>query len=620
MNLESAILLVIYLQGALTFATLMTSIGMVAMYRKQRDMDTILREIAGKPRTHPNAKSSISALTILLLVTGVGVASSPREAVAAAHRDIKAVPRPLREFQRYLTDYHYTHNPKEQDVRGKLGDFWFNSLSRESDPVKMARVPYRDDTGKPLLNPDGKPRLVPGLYRINILDYKLPLKVWEKLAFTDPYLHTPVEKAVKRADKPVEYEEKVVEWEGGIWPYDGKEYAKGSFKYKKKVPVAAKEEVVEEKPGRSSTDPSVGQAVGVDPKQILDLVLECNTQAPILRLDWFMVETSQQTERQGTGYYDFLEIKKRADWDKQAFLRKDDVEEAQKRVMAIVPYSGVAINGRQILRAQTITGGVWITLDTIKQVKREDNDKRDVVQNLDKDLVHDAEEGYAFNKAGFFIFWKGDAKGNRQDSVPDNVASDKVSPGNEARIHPYSCIMCHEEGIRPIDDYARRLYKQRLSMDNPDIGLTGPKYEKQKELQRLYLRDLEGHIKEDQARYARTLMALTAVPERGIAGFTPQQLAKEWTKLQKGYRDTNIGLEEAAREYGTTPSHLKNSLGKAAEYYQRQGFYLNTNFVGLLQSPQLKMRRDTFERLYIYGMMYVHGQYPPIKPPTGKPP
>lgn len=585
MNLESAILHIVYLQGFLTLAFILLAVCMFFLYRKQRSMDEILREIVGKKRSQPNGKTLTSAFILLLALATGGICSSPREAFAYAAKDIQSVPKPLRKYQRYLTDYQYVEDPKTLDTRAKLGDFWINSLSREADLVKMTRVVYRDH--------DGKPVIVLGLYRINLLDYRIPLKVWEKLAFTDPYLHTPTEK-VKKPIGPVEYELVPTSWEGGIWPGDGKFYEKGSFRYEKRVPKK-QEEVVEEK---------AGHAVGVDPKDIITLTTECNSQAPILRLDWFMVETSQQTERQGTGYYDFLEIKNRKDFDALSFLRKEDVEKAQKRVMAIVPKSGVALNGRQILRAQTITGGYWLTLDTIKQVKREDNDKRDVVQNLDKDLVHDAEEGYGVGSNGLFKYWKGDAKGNRQDSVPDTVASDKVSPGNEARIHPYSCVMCHEEGIRPIDDYARRLYKQRLDPKNPDISLTGPEYEKQKELQRLYLRDLDSHIKADQTNYARSLFSITEM--------TPQQLAREWTKLQKGYRETDVGFNEAAREYGTTPTHLLNSLGKAAAYYQSKGYYLNTNFVGMMQTPQLKMRRDTFERLFIYGMMYTHGQVPSL--------
>jgi hypothetical protein len=404
----------------------------------------------------------------------------------------------------------------------------------------------------------------PDLLRLNLKDYALPHEVWEKLAEVDPYFHTQIE---------TEGVEKVVEelWPGGVWS-DGRNYPRGAFKVQKKVTLPA---------GKQSA-----LAPWLDAGVAAGLAKAANSKAPVVRADWWLVQTSQQVVRQGTGYYDFLRVKNRDDFWKLVRLDKKAAEEAQREVRAIVDDSGVALNNRQVVRLGTLLGGYWVTLDS-----KRSTGKNNAVRNLNGDYKHDAEEVYAALPNGLFALFAGDANGVRADSVPDDIASSGVAPGNDRRIHLHSCVTCHVEGIRPIDDWARSVY-------TGDVALAGPDAEKIRRLRRLYLSDLERWVRRDRADYAEALLK--------ISGLKPAEMAKLFGHLHASYAEARLGREQAAAELGTNPAHLLASLksiaGKAGS--------IDPLVSGYLKEPPRRLRREHFEEAYPLLQQYLRGYTP----------
>ena len=472
------------------------------------------------------------SVPLLLLLVAPALAD-PSAALAAAVADARKLTPDARTRARYLYDPYYLIERK------KVFDFWANSLSREVDLVKLVAVGA-------------------GVLRADLADYGWDAKVWEKLADADPYFHAQIE-TFKLSDTLL--------WPGGRWE-DGKEYAAGSFTYQKQIKVR-----------------QTAAAPWVDARQIGELIAFTQSQAPLLRADWWLVQTAAQVGREGTGYYDFLGLKKRDDYFKLIGLDVKAAQRLKKEVAAIVARSGVALNNRQVFRLQSLSGGHWTTLDSLKDI-----DKNNAIRLLNGDYAHDAEEHYGFLPNGLFAFFLSNAAGVRQDSVPDGIAGDHVSTSNDRRIHPgVSCIRCHVEGIRSINDWGRRAYTGALQLQSVD-------YERLKRLRRLYLSDLDRHVKRDREDYAEALLS--------VNGLTPGLNAKAFAAVWQQHLDADVSLDDAAKELGTTAERFTAAL-KA--YHRRTG-QLDPVLAGYLADPPLPARREHLEEVFGQAALIVQGK------------
>lgn len=605
----------------LLLAVLLLAVGFVAACQflqlsAQREtnraitsLDEAFRLAHGLPPSQvpsPPKGVPFKAVFITLLLAPSLWGGSPQAAVASIHKDLENVPPQDRPYTRYLSAYHY-HDDKERLELRQLADFTANSLSRNRNIRRVVAVdPVTDKTGKIIRHAT--------LFRIDLRWYFMPVKVWEKLLDSEVYFHRDgvVDKVQPRGPPgsekitvpgteatPVEYEWKKVEWEGGDWTDkatgETKYYPKGAFTYMKQLPK------VPDLVTKGGTE-AVIPGTWYDSKLWAAIVKATHTEVPVVRADWFIVQVFQQDERDGSGYFDFLEIKNRADVEKLALLNRDQVEKALEEIRAIMPISNVALNNRQIARLGTARGGYWYTLDAIRQKKRKDNLRRNAQRNLDipsdgiKNFIHDAEEIYFFLPNRLFGFFAGDAKGVLQASVPPNVASDKSTfVGNDTRIHPRNCVFCHKEGLRPLNDWARRVYRV-----NSVMKLVGPIDEKQEKLQSLYLSNLEDELKADQDRYAKALWAACELK--------PPEVADLLKKYHDKYLKDTLGVEDVARELGVTKAHLLASLKRYALFLQKtKGRGLDPALVGLLMVPEESMRREYFEEVFSQAMDVVMG-------------
>lgn len=473
--------------------------------------------------------------TVALLAAALcGAAlASPQAAVAAALADVRRLPAEKAQYTRYLTLYAVPE--RDQEMWAKATAYHVNELSREAD----------------LLAPR---RAAPLLLAIDIRDYGGTFtRVYEKLADVEPYFHATVEVT------HTEY------WPGG--DEDGRYWPPGNYRVKKKKRAAA---------------PWLPTAA------VAELIQRTQSQVPIVRADWFFFWTSIQANRKGTGYYDFLGLKSRDDYERLIGLDVKAAQKVRREVAAIIRRSGVAQNNRQVFRFGAIDAGAWQTRDVFDASVK----GRNAIRNLDDDFIHDAEEWYGFLPNRLFAFYLSNANGDAQDTAPDKIGPDTTASGNDGRIHVcLSCVRCHVEGIRPLGDYARRLYRGSVQLQSPD-------YDKLKRLRQLYLGPLEQLVRRDREDYAEALASLT--------GWKPAELSAAYKKAWRWYADTDVDSVQAARELGVTPECLLGAL-KASNAATGQ---IDPVLAAYLKEPPETILRDQWEEVFSLAATLAAGFVP----------
>lgn len=501
-------------------------------------------------------------LVILALLTLPAISlADPGKHVLQAAADIQRVPVELRHYIRYLD---LPDGEKDRKILLDALAFQCNSLSREIDIIPL--------------------QVVGDLVRLNTKDFEYNLDVWEKFSGLDSYYHTQLVKV----DVIVPVVEEVT-IEGIEFYREGGDNAlilinrsdvqsgetlfvrrrRGESLQRVTMPAGRKAQQV-----KQAEKGFAAHAPWLPTEAIASLSLATKSDAPIVRADWFIWQTGAQFKRGGAGYYDFLGFKKREDIEKFTALDIAAAKRVRKEIAAIVSESGVAVNNRQVIRYQTLTGGYWATLDV------EDNEgNHNAVEVLDGDFKHQAEEIYAPHMNGLFVYGASDADGTLQEKVPVKFAGDDKNTNKSVEIEPmFSCVRCHTEGLRPIDDWARKTFTGPVKLASYD-------YEKYKRLKRLYLSDLPGQLKIDQEAYARAL--------KKVNGLTPEANARNYANQWRKYADTSLGLEETAVELGVDVKVWKEALVKYSS-----GKLVNPLLAGLLADPPARIRREHWVAKY----------------------
>lgn len=385
----------------------------------------------------------------------------------------------------------------------------------------------------------GRPRRVTDtLYAIRLSEFGWPADLYGRLTFRDPYFHV-------------------------LLTEDGKR-PKGD------VPSPA---------------PWLGSAAAQDELRALT-----HSQVPLLRADWFFVETSIQDGRgtpgQGTGYYDWIGVTDRASFQRAVGHDPKLAAERHRQWRAIVKDSGVAHFPRQVERDDALGGGYWFTLDVLDDGKGDRNGLR----KLGGDFRHQAEEHYAIGPAGLPWTFLCDAEGNAQASAPDKIGTDDTRPGRRRIIDVNaSCVRCHKEILRPLDNWFSELTAS-ASAEVP--------YEKAQELRRLYVRDLQAKLKQDRQAFVDRL--------KECNGLTPKANAELYARLWDWYAEGRLSLADCAREAGVTPRRL----GEVLLAVQRQK-KLDPVLADLVRSKPLKIRREHWEEVFPIVQTYLIGEVKP---------
>jgi hypothetical protein len=450
-----------------------------------------------------SAKLAIRASTAsVLLAWAANAPAAPPEAFAQVLLDARTVYAQDKEtayFTRYLD---LTHKSDE--------DFTFyrtvltlhvNLLSREALIVA--------------------PRQVGKILALDLRDYGIDAKVWERLINREPYYH-----------QQKEYVEQTPRY--GTDAY-GRQVVTGHDQ-KKAVKIAA--------------------ADFIPQPQAKELYALTQSQVPVVLGDWFFVQTSVEADRggigKGFGYYDFLGLKNRDDFFKLVGFDEKDRRSIVSEIGAVVMghNSGVAQNDRMVVRRGAVDGFLYFTIDFFENNLDEQNPL--AILDRDKGLKHQAERHFGVLPNGLPAMLACNDKGVLQDTAPDKIGPDHTASGNDKRIHPSkSCVSCHSNGfLKPITDEVRQIYS--VDRERGYNLLASPSKEEQLKLSRIYLRNLNQKLEDDRKAYTR------AVKE--CNGQDVAAACADYRDAYERYVLKSLDIEAIAAGLGVTVPHLQARL------------------------------------------------------------
>lgn len=469
-----------------------------------------------------------------------------RAAAEAALRDVRTLPPELRPHVRYLLRSRRGAYPKFY----KVLNFQVHSLSTEPEfapPAELTRE----------------------LLRVNLKDYGWKREVWERLATVEPYLHLAVvEEGAAPAHVPAPKQE--ARWVS---------YDKGK--------TFRREVIAEYVPAAPAAPKVVNKPAPWGGPALAELGKELHSEAPLLRADWFVHQTGVAKDRVA-GYYAWLNLgEEEKDFQQLIGADPEKARRRKKEAAASVAESDVTINNRSIEWQEALgPGGYFLTSDFLKSFGRQ-NVLR-VLKGETEPPRGDATEQYGFLPCDLFAYWLGNAERKRQDEAPSNIAGDSESTrkGDRRVQVMLSCVRCHKEGLRPVDDWVRRVYQ-----GNPS-ALANKDYDKFKRIQRLYLSDLKGRLAEGNERYAKALARLNG--EGWTARVNSDAYGEEW----RLYADTSLSVKEVADEHYTTPIHLVTVLTEYAKELRAKGGEADPLIDGLIAGDPPPLRREHHEEIY----------------------
>lgn len=422
-----------------------------------------------------------------ILIAALALASAgmtPAECVAVASKDLATIPPTVQPYIRYLTLGEFDRADRVEKAKVLSGHV--NHLSTEQDLQPVAVVDGSDSA----------------VLRINLNDYGWSPELWEKLAEVDPYFHVVV----------------IEDWPGGVW--NGKHYPAGPYKVHALAPWL-------------SEAPS-------SPAMLSAIVEATHSQVPIVRGDWFLNQSAIQALRR-VGYYDFLRVKSQKDFDDLAGFDRKIADRASRIDRESVGMSGVTLQPRAIIREEGVRP-VWRTFDFELAV-----DGKDPLRIIGKDIekAFDATEQFALLRNGLWATALFNGKGERQDFAPPQIASDKQSKSNDARVHVnQSCLRCHVDGgLQAVDGWFRH-GGQPVVKSFDEV--------KARQFRQQYQSDLKRYLDRDRAVYA------DAVKE--VTGWTPKAWSAAYAAEWERYEDARVDLEWAARDLHTTLPNLKRVM------------------------------------------------------------
>lgn len=499
---------------------------------------------------------------------------TPESSMLFAVADLKTVPPELQQNMRYFSLYNIPAN--KRDDYAKMLSFVCNSLSTRKKIYIPVFVGASDKT----------------VVRINIKDYDWPVDAWEKLAlegsgvrpFPEPYFHTLLVKEAEikfRIEKRKQLVKKTVTKEVlkdvqvGTIANTGQPYYE-----KRKVQEQVVEEVEEEVEVKipieqKNLKESLASAPWLNADIMKDFIKMTQSQAPIVRADWFICYATLPP-----AYYNFLKLgDKLQDFEKFAFADPKKAEEARGQDRAVIIQSGVTRNNRRARRSPTFTGGYyWETFDTLNSIRGNKS-----LTNLLDDKF-DAGEFICSLPNGLQAYYLSNGKFERQDEAPINIAKDMNAVDGVVR-NGRSCMICHAEGIKPIDDEVRAL--NRWNPNHDGVRLLVTKEKDAYKIDDLFSSDLDKQVTKDMQLFADAV-GLTN-------GLKPAANAKIYAEVYDRYIEHLMTKEDVARDCALTLPQL-DALLKLSN---------DPVMLGLLRRPIRAVRRDQFEESFQSFMLLV---------------
>jgi len=487
-------------------------------------------------------------LLVAVPVAGAGAgagATSPEASVRAALADCRKLPADRAARARYLSAYHL-HDREELNRLDVVLRFVVNVLSTETELVAPVRVR-------------------PDLWRVYEDDYGAPWeKAWQKLKDAESFYHV---KAVILADV---YE--TVEVPYGYYLNEiGQRISRNDPTWtpqSKWVTTSVKTEkkLVKRRGVQAGAAPWVAGA------GIADLIRLAQSESPVVRADWWVWQVMAQ-EGRAAGYYDFLGFKDEKEFQDLGGVNLKASQKLKLELRNVVGRSTVTLNSREIEWHAALTGSYFRSNDYDKSV-----DAKNPLRLLDGDAKPDAHEEYIRLPNGLWGVGLFAANGNRANTAPDFIASDGKARGTDRRVHVgISCFRCHDQGLQPVNDWAKRIYTAPFALESPE-------YNQQKRLRAIYLRDTQRVIDRQNVEYAEVV--------KGLTGLAPKEVHAALAQVYERYELEDRTLADAARELGLTEQEWGDKLKAAARAERRLDPVLAAMHQGL------PVRFEQFEEVY----------------------
>jgi len=295
----------------------------------------------------------------------------------------------------------------------------------------------------------------------------------------------------------------------------------------------------------------------------------------MVRADWFIVNVTLPPS-----YYNFLGLGTTLkDFEKLVFANEALARKARSQDKAVVVSSIVTKNNRTLTRSPTFTNGyIWRSRDSLRSV-----DARDYVINILNETF-DATEDIGTLPNGLQAYFLANADGSRLDFANPDIAIDNSSIDRLVRTGR-SCIVCHAEGIRPINDEIRTL--TRMLSNRESVKLLVAREEDQYRIADLFSSDIDEQIIKDQNLY-RSAVSKTN-------GLSSERNAAIYAEIYDSYAEYLLTTDIICREIGMSKTQLK-------EYAKHSNDHV---MLGLFKNPIRPVRRDQWERSFQKFMILI---------------
>ncbi len=269
----------------------------------------------------------------------------------------------------------------------------------------------------------------------------------------------------------------------------------------------------------------------------------------VIRADWF-VQFALDQDVGGNAYYQLLFGEVPADLN--GFLKLLEARTDSPLVYGhIEDASGVSESGTRLVT--TVPTGtrsdVWITYD-VAELNRD----TDPLEHLDQKFKHDASEiigaipkSLSSNGATghLQVYALANAEGKLQAKAPANIVVDSNHTRGVEIRNAVSCIVCHQEGLRPLKVNSLRTFIQAGAEAYAD-------YQQREKIERFHLTSLATLLARANEDYNTIIQA--------INGYTSEENAQAMLTVIRSY-DAPVTLEQAAREQRVSVKSLKLALG-----------------------------------------------------------
>ncbi len=422
--------------------------------------------------------------------------------------------------------------------------------------------------------------------RLNLKDYNIRTQDFDNLGkkgsgvrpFPDPYFH------ILLTDINCQFMDKnKIKYKNGTPTKTEKRKVQKKIKRKKQVftgydqyrrPVYEMQnvtetiEVEEDVPSVVSGGSVFAQAPWLDPTTIAQLIQLTNSEVPILRADWFIINATLPP-----AYYNFLRLgNKEADFENLVFANRELAEKAKSQHKAVVVQSMIARNNRTLLRSPTFTNGyIWASRDVLNSI----NAKNFLINFLDEKF--DASEIIGTLPNGLQAYFVSDGNGNRLDFANPDVAVDNTAVDRIVRTGR-SCMVCHSEGIKPIEDNIRLLNRKLSNLESVKLLVTDE--EQAYKVADLFGSDLDKQVVKDQQLFADAIGMTN--------GLDPNDNGKQFSIIWDAYQEWNLSKEVISREVAATPQELETFIRLSNDPV----------ILGLIKLPVRPVRRDQFEQSF----------------------